>query len=114
MTRNIIQRRLFFSGNVRIGLLISVTGGVHIFFFKDNTARKVRPGDLTKVIDVSNSIYSSGLAVHCNDKTLANEEAVASEETSEEDRSEVEDGEEDGVVYQTMKRICGCNSRRWE
>ena len=49
-------------GNVRVGLLVSVTGGVHVFVFKDNSIQKVRACDITKVIEVSNGIFNSGLA----------------------------------------------------
>jgi hypothetical protein len=83
-------------GNVRIGLLQSVTGGVHIVFFKDNTVRKVRASDVTKVIEISNGIYSSGLLVHRNNKILANQEVMHNEDNLEDDVSGGEEGEEEG------------------
>jgi hypothetical protein len=63
-------------GNVRDGLLQAITGGVHIFLCKDHTVRKVQTSNLSKVIEISNSIFSSGLAVHRNDKTLAHQEPL--------------------------------------
>ena len=72
-------------GNVRVGLLVSFVGGVHVFVFKDNCIRKVRACDVAKVIEVSNGIFNSGLAVHRNDRSLANVEPVPLDDTTEED-----------------------------
>jgi hypothetical protein len=84
-------------GNVRVGLLQAITGGVHIFLFKDQTVRKIQTSNLPKVIEVSNSIFSSGLTVHRNDKTLTHQEDVGvtppgDGEESEDDEGEEEDG----------------------
>ncbi len=72
-------------GNVRIATLKSVIGGVHIVFFKDQCARKVRTGDIHKAIDVSNNIYTSRLAVHLQDKALVMQEPVPTDSSTEED-----------------------------
>jgi hypothetical protein len=82
-------------GNIRVGLLQAITGGVHIFLFKDHTVRKVHTTNLAKVVEVSNSIHSSGLTVHRNDKTLATKEPLGESSSGEGEDSDDEDGEED-------------------
>jgi hypothetical protein len=82
-------------GNVRVGLLQAITGGVHIFLFKDQTVRKVQTSNLSKVIDVSNSIFSSGLGVHRNEKTLAHQEPIGVAPPADGEESEDDEGEEE-------------------
>ncbi len=78
-------------------------------FFKDNTIRKIQTGNLPKVIEVNNSIYSSGLAVHRNDKTLANQEPPAAvEPTSDDDGSG--EGDEDGTSWLPGQVLLGTAS----
>ncbi len=82
-------------GNIRVGLLQAITGGVHIFLFKDHTVRKVHTSNLAKVIEVCNSIHSSGLTVHRNDKMLATKAPLGETSSGEGEDSDEEEGEED-------------------